>query len=232
MLPVLPFGLTPAFAAFPGSPSLRLETFVSVLRDLLDSLRGQGFRRFLLVNGHGGNLPGGALAREWTTDHPDAQAIFHSWWSSPRVQGAARKIDPVPSHANWFENFPWTRLEGRAPDGGKPPLDQAAYLAAGPAEVRDLLGDGVFGGTYTLPDEQVRGSWRVGVEGSRALESGWRSRRRLRRLFRPSGLCPLGRRTDRSTRQSAGEADLDNPVACQWSGSWRLRGRRRSAPRR
>jgi creatinine amidohydrolase len=176
VLPVLPYGLTPSFAAFPGSPSLRMETFVSVLRDLLDSLHGQGFRRFLLVNGHGGNLPGGALVREWTADHPDAQAIFHSWWSSPRVQAAAREIDSVPSHANWFENFPWTRLEGvELPDARKPPLDEEAYRSAGPAEVREILGDGVFGGTYALPDDQVEAVWRVGVEEVRELlESGWR----------------------------------------------------------
>src|SRR6059036_385978 len=63
VLPVLPYGLTPAFAAFPGSPTLRVETFVAVLRDLLDSLHGQGFRRFLLVNGHGGNVrPGRSSA--------------------------------------------------------------------------------------------------------------------------------------------------------------------------
>src|ERR671939_1863854 len=43
VLPVLPFGLTPAFAAFPGSPSLRVETLVAIVRDLLDSLYGQGF---------------------------------------------------------------------------------------------------------------------------------------------------------------------------------------------
>jgi len=176
VLPVLPYGLTPAFAAFPGSPSLRLETFVAVLRDLLDSLHEQGFRRFLLVNGHGGNLPGGSLAREWAADHPDAQAIFHSWWSSARVQAAAREIDPVPSHANWFENFPWTRVEGiELPEGGKPPLDEAAYRVADPKGVRELLGDGVFGGTYALPDEQVAAVWRVGVEEVRELlESGWR----------------------------------------------------------
>src|SRR2546430_12898822 len=75
VLPVLPYGLTPSFAAFPGSPSLRLETFVAVLRDLLDSLYGQGFRRFLLVNGHGGNVPAGSLAREGTAAHPEAPEI-------------------------------------------------------------------------------------------------------------------------------------------------------------
>ena len=176
VLPAVPYGLTPSFAAFPGSPTLRLETFVAVLRDLLDSLYGQGFRRFLLVNGHGGNLPGGSLAREWAATHPDAQALFHSWWSSDRVQAAAREIDPEPSHANWFENFPWTRLAGvELPEGRKSPLDQAAYRAAGPAQVRELLGDGVFEGAYELPDEQVEQVWHTGVEEVRELlESGWR----------------------------------------------------------
>ena len=176
VLPVLPYGLTPAFAAYPGSPSLRLETFVAVLRDLLDSLYGQGFRRFLVVNGHGGNIPAGGLVREWAGDHPDAQARFHSWWVSDRVQAAARELDPLPSHANWFENFPWTRLEGvEFPRERKPELDEAAYMVSGPSEVRELLGDGVFQGAYELPDEQVARVWQVGVEEVRELlENGWR----------------------------------------------------------
>ena len=176
VLPVLPYGLTPSFAAFPGSPSLRLQTYAGLLRDLLDSLYGQGFRRFLLVNGHGGNIPAGAVAREWVAGRPDAQAIFHSWWSSSRVLAAAREADPEPSHANWFENFPWTRLPGvELPAGRKPALDQDAYRVAGPAEVRELLGDGVFEGAYELPDEQTERVWRTGVDEVRELlESGWR----------------------------------------------------------
>ena len=176
VLPVLAYGLTPSFAAYPGSPTLRLETFLGVLRDLLDSLYDQGFRRLLVVNGHGGNLPAGALVREWMAAHPDGQAIFHSWWSSDRVQAAAREVDPLPSHANWFENFPWTRLEGvELPSERKPDLDQAAYQVAGPRETRELLGDGVFQGTYQLPDEQVASVWETGVQEVRELlESGWR----------------------------------------------------------
>jgi creatinine amidohydrolase len=176
VLPVLAYGLTPSFAAYPGSPSLRLETFLAVLRDLLDSLHGQGFRRFLLVNGHGGNIAGGSLVREWAAAHPDAQAIFHSWWSSERVVAAAKEIDPEPSHANWFENFPWTRLAGvELPQERKRPLDQAAYRVASPEGVRELLGDGVFAGAYELPDEQVESVWRAGVEEVRELlESAWR----------------------------------------------------------
>lgn len=177
VLPALAYGLTPSFASFPGSPTLRLETFVAVLRDLLDSLYDQGFRRILLVNGHGGNVPGNSLAREWMAAHRDAQAIFHSWWSSARVEAAAKEVDPEPSHANWFENFPWTRLAGvELPQERKPALDLAAYRAAGPAEVRDLLGDGVFEGAYELPDEQVARVWQTGVDEVRnLLENGWRS---------------------------------------------------------
>jgi len=176
VLPVLPYGLTPAFAAFPGSPSLRLETFAALLRDLLDSLCDQGFRRFLLVNGHGGNTPAGSLAREWMASRHDAQVIFHSWWASERVLARAREIDPSPSHANWFENFLWTRLAGvELPSEPKAPLDEAAYRVAGPAGIRELLGDGVFEGAYELPDAQTDEVWRTRVEEVRELlESGWR----------------------------------------------------------
>ena len=36
VLPVLAYGLTPYFGAYPGSPTLRVDTFLAVLRDLLD----------------------------------------------------------------------------------------------------------------------------------------------------------------------------------------------------
>ncbi|HEY6836685.1 MAG TPA: creatininase family protein [Gaiellaceae bacterium] len=177
VLPVLAYGLTPSFAAYPGSPSLRVETYFAVLRDLLDSLQRQGFRRFLLVNGHGGNIPAAGLVREWAAEHSEAQAIFHSWWFSDRVQAAAREVDPLPSHANWFENFPWTRLAGvELPTERKPPLDQDAYrVTADPAAVRELLDDGVFQGAYELPDDKVARVWQAGVEEVRELlETGWR----------------------------------------------------------
>jgi creatinine amidohydrolase len=182
VLPTLPFGLTPAFAAFPGSPSLRVETFLAVLRDLLDSLYGQGFRRFLLVNGHGGNLPAGSLVREWTSAHTDAQALFHSWWENEEFDALTQTIDPETRygtwHAAWLENFPWTRLEGVViPNERKPLLESGAYRVADPERVRGLLGDGSFGGPYQRPDEEMLRVWEVVVAGVRELlEDGWRRR--------------------------------------------------------
>ena len=59
VFPALPYGLTPYFTAFPGTVTLRVATYAAVLRDVLDSLKQAGFRRVLIVNGHGGNQPAG-----------------------------------------------------------------------------------------------------------------------------------------------------------------------------
>jgi creatinine amidohydrolase len=177
VLPVLPYGLTAMFAAaYPGSPTLKVETYAALLRELLDSLYGQRFRRFLIVNGHGGNTPAGSLAREWASEHPDAQALFHSWWAGPKVREVAEAIDPEYSHANWGENFPWTRLPGVAvPEARKPMMDESAYMVAGPEQLREVIGDGSFGGLYQRSDEEMQRIWDAGVaEVRELLESGWR----------------------------------------------------------
>jgi creatinine amidohydrolase len=124
VLPVLPYGLTPTFAAvYPGSPTLRQETYAALLRNLFESLYRQGFRRFLLVNGHGGNTPAGPLAREWAAreDRADAQAIFHSWWAGPKVREVALAIDPEYSLANWARTFPGRgcRVSSLPPSGNR-----------------------------------------------------------------------------------------------------------------
>jgi creatinine amidohydrolase len=84
VLPVLPFGMAPYFAAFPGSMSLRITTYVEVLRDLLDGLAAQGFRRIAIINGHGGNAPVTGFLREWVClPRPErVQVLFHSWYNA------------------------------------------------------------------------------------------------------------------------------------------------------
>jgi creatinine amidohydrolase/Fe(II)-dependent formamide hydrolase-like protein len=53
--PVVPYGVSPHHLAFAGTISLSPATFMSVLRDLIGSLREHGWRQFLVVTGHGGN---------------------------------------------------------------------------------------------------------------------------------------------------------------------------------
>jgi creatinine amidohydrolase len=161
VLPALAYGVTPRFAAYPGSPSLDPETYVAVLRDLLSSLRRQGFRRVLVVNGHGGN----SFAAERVAGE---EVRWHDWWVGPKVRAVAERIDPDASHASWMETFPWTQLSGHEPPREhKSPVDLSA--ASGPDDVRRLAGDGSVGGWYSRPDDEMLELWRAGVEEVREL---------------------------------------------------------------
>lgn len=170
VFPVLPYGITPYFLAFPGTVSLRLETYGHVLRDILDSLAGQGFRDFLLVNGHGGNQPAQPIAAEWQASHPECSVVLHNWWNAPRTWAAVQDTDPVASHASWMENFPWTRLAGAvAPDAAKPTVNIARMRSMSTARVREYLGDGNFGGRYQRADAEMLRIWAEAVAETRHL---------------------------------------------------------------
>lgn len=175
VFPVLAYGMTPGFTAYPGTVSLRMATYLAVVEDLLEGVYRSGFRRIVLVNGHGGNAPAMTLATEWMGKRPDASVKMHNWWAGPRFQAAVREVDPAASHASWMENFPWNRLNGVAmPDEVKPPFDAALYQAANPARKREILGDGNFHGRYQRADDEMLRLWAVGVEETRAaMEESW-----------------------------------------------------------
>jgi creatinine amidohydrolase len=175
VFPVLPYGLAPYFRRFPGSVSLRAATYLSLVREILDSLTGHGFRKILIVNGHGGNAPAQALAQEWMADNPRARVRFHNWWNAPRTWAKVQAIDPVASHASWMENFPWTRLaEVALPGSQKPMSDLTRLRELDPAEVRATLGDGNYGGRYERSDEEMLALWKEGVVETREqLERPW-----------------------------------------------------------
>lgn len=171
--PVVAYGLTPYFLVYPGTISLRTETYVRLIRDILDGLARSGFRRILLCNGHGGNAPVAGLAQEWMADHPGCRVRFHNWWNAPRTLRAVQDTDPVVSHASWMENLPWTRLANlRGPETAKPMADLDRLRLLSPEEVRSTLGDGSFGGLYQQDDNEMRAIWQVAVDETRALIEG------------------------------------------------------------
>ena len=175
VFPVVSYGLTPYFQSYPGTVTLRVETYTRLIRDLLDSLRHGGFRRILIVNGHGGNSPAEGLVTEWMADHPDAQVKFHNWWNAPATWAKVQALDPVASHASWMENFPWTRLAGVA----QPAVQKAAVARPGQPRLvgdaaRSVYVDGNYGGYYQRDDDAMQALWDVAVAETRALlAAGW-----------------------------------------------------------
>lgn len=149
--PPLNFGVSPYFLAYPGTLSLRVSTLTAALEDIVRSAAGQGFRRILVLNGHGGNSPGRQHLSAVLNDLPGLRLDWYDWWLSHSVEDVARKHGLKPTHANWLEAFPFT-LVGEPPAAPKtPPAVPSAVLDAQTA--RQVYGDGSFGGPYTASAE-------------------------------------------------------------------------------
>jgi creatinine amidohydrolase len=176
VLPVLPFGMAPYFTAYPGSMSLRLSTYIEVLRDLLDCLELQGFHRIAVINGHGGNAPVAGMIREWLCKPRDVemQVLFHSWYNGPKTVIAANEFHVDQMHGSWVENFPWTRLDGVVMPEPKDVVPRELLMNLGPLAIRELAPDGSMGGAYEASDAAMDAVWSAGVSEVRELiDAGW-----------------------------------------------------------
>ena len=56
LVPALPFSMSQCHGPMPGTVWLKPQTLAAVLRDTVLSLRAQGIRWILIINGHGGNF--------------------------------------------------------------------------------------------------------------------------------------------------------------------------------
>lgn len=110
VFPAAAYGLAPYFRAYPGTVSLRVDTFPHLVRATLDGLAWSRFCRVLLCNGHGGKAPAAGLAQEWMAGHPGCRVRFHNWWKRALDAAESAGHRPGRSHASWMENLPWMRL--------------------------------------------------------------------------------------------------------------------------
>jgi creatinine amidohydrolase len=149
--PPLNFGSSPYFLSYPGTFSLRGSTMADAVEDILRSAHQQGFKRVLVLNGHGGNTSVKVRMNELANDIYDLQLQWYSWWVSHSVEAIALKYELKPSHANWLEAFPFTIVAELPQEEKTPPLVPADILNA--ASTRKVYGDGSFGGHYQVPAE-------------------------------------------------------------------------------
>lgn len=147
--PAINFGSSPYFLGYPGTISLRIATLMDVVEDIVRSLYGHGFRRILVLNGHGGNDPVRGRLYEVASQFNDLRLGWYAWWQSHSVETVVKKYGLKPFHGSWLEAFPFTRV-AEIPEGEKNPPHVPGLLGA--EEAREVYGDGVFGGKYQVDD--------------------------------------------------------------------------------
>lgn len=85
ILPAVSIGCSDHHMEFQGSLSLRHATFLSVVKDIVNSVYRHGFYKIILLNSHGGNQGILQVALEQLGyRYPDADFVTATWWALAR----------------------------------------------------------------------------------------------------------------------------------------------------
>jgi creatinine amidohydrolase len=108
--PVMSIGMAQHHLAFPGSITLRPSTLIAFVQDYVFSLARHGFRRFMFINGHGGNIAPlsaafselyAAASLDPSGTVPRLRCTLRNWFEGPEVGRLSREFygDRLGSHA-------------------------------------------------------------------------------------------------------------------------------------
>jgi creatinine amidohydrolase len=66
---------------FPGTINTHFEHFMHQVLDVTKSLAYHGFKKIILLNGHGSNMPNLDLVARRTNLETDAECVVTAWWN-------------------------------------------------------------------------------------------------------------------------------------------------------
>src|SRR5437588_2890755 len=81
VLPPVWYGYTGHAMDFPGTINTHYTTFIEQVLDIAKSLAYHGFKKILLLNGHGSNMPNLDLAARRANLETDAECRLCAWWN-------------------------------------------------------------------------------------------------------------------------------------------------------
>lgn len=115
LIPMINHGYSPHHMDFPGPITIGWDTFIRYMLDVCKSLVVHGFRRILIVNGHGSNTPFVDIISRLTVVETGALAAAINYWNAPGVREVAeslRESDKVGgmNHACEFETSAYLAL--------------------------------------------------------------------------------------------------------------------------
>ena len=202
VLPVVAYGYTGHVMDFPGTINQHFEHFMHHVLDITKSLAYHGFKKILLLNGHGSNMPNLDLVSRRTNLETDAECFLIAWWNLLTVDKTF-----LPK---WRES----RIPGGIAHACE--LETSMYLYLDGGNVRTDL---IKNGTIEFYDEKSPFHWVDAFVGSPAtLEHVhahlFRHRRPRRRRARLRGEGPTRLR-------GGGEATRADGVVVQGSAQGR-----------
>lgn len=80
VLPPVWYGYTGHVMDFPGTINTHYATFIDSVLDIAKSLAYHGFKKIILLNGHGSNMPNLDLAARRANLETDAECVCLAWW--------------------------------------------------------------------------------------------------------------------------------------------------------
>lgn len=102
--PSLPVGVSPHHLAFAGTLSLSTATFAAVVREYLDGLYRHGWRKVMVVTGHGGNNATlTTVAQDLLADRPDLEFAWTPLTALASEPVAAMRVGEVHGHSGEAE---------------------------------------------------------------------------------------------------------------------------------
>jgi len=81
VLPAVNYGYTGHVVDFPGTINNDFEHFIHHVLDIAKSLAYHGFKKIILLNGHGSNMPNLDLVARRANLETDAECVLCGWWN-------------------------------------------------------------------------------------------------------------------------------------------------------
>jgi creatinine amidohydrolase len=98
LLPAIPFSMSECHGSMVGTVWLKPATLAAVVRDVVRSLRAQGIRRLLIINGHGGNFVLEPVIQALNYEFPDIRVAM-----PPEAAGAGGAEGEALFEVGWGE---------------------------------------------------------------------------------------------------------------------------------
>ena len=117
--PSIAYGVTNSLLPYPGSTTVSSATFAAYLFEAAAGLVDAGFRRIVLLNGHGGQSSevGGVVARLWNEKRAYAAAV--EWWGFAEELSAKIYPGVVSGHAGVEETAMVVAIAPELIDGAR-----------------------------------------------------------------------------------------------------------------